>query len=273
MIVWLNNTFLDDALPAVPATAAGMLTGWGCYSTLGVRGGQPLHLARHLVRLRANAARLNVESAFSDEEIGSALAEIIARNEVVSGIARLTLTQRGEGRWNTESGSHFLIVAQNAKVPPLSGLHLIISPFRFEARRPLAGIKSTSCDYQMAWQNAHAQGFDDAILLNQNGALCETARANVFWVRGGELFTPSLECGCLPGITRELIIENAPELGLFVREGAFSPQELRMADEVFITSATNGPRGIVSVRFDEEESFIGGEITRRLQAWWHETTQ
>ena len=273
MIVWLNGNFLDDARPAVPVTAAGMLTGWGCFTTTGVRQGRPLHLTKHLARLRANAARLNVEFAYSDQEIGRALTETIARNEVVAGMARLTLTRRGDGRWNHESGSHFSIMAQSANVPPLTGLRLMISPFRFEARRPLAGIKSTGCDYQIAWQNAQQQGFDEAILLNQNGALCETTRANLFWARGGELFTPSLECGCLPGITRELIIENAPLLGISVREGVFTPQELRMADEVFLTSATNGPRSVKMARFDEDDFFVEGEMTQRLQKWWAENSQ
>ena len=271
MIVWLNNEFLDAKTLALPATIAGLLLGWGCYSTLGVRQSRPLHLERHLARLRDNAARLNIEIAFADEEIHSALGELISQSEVISGNARLTLTKRGDGRWNKEAGSDFLIVAQNAPMPPLSGLRLMISPFRFEARRPLAGIKSTSyLDYQLAWQNAQEAGYDEAILLNQNGALCETTRANLFWARRGELFTPSLECGCLPGIARELVLENAPLLDIPVREGMFSPQELRNADEVFITSATNGPRGVNSVRFDEEDNFTEGEITQRLQQWWQD---
>ena len=247
MIVWLNNEFLDAQTLALPATTAGLLLGWGCYSTLGVRGAHPLHIQRHLVRLATTRRDLNIEFAFSDEEIQNALGEVIKRNKVTSGNARLTLTRRGDGRWNKEEGSDFLIVAQNAPVPPLSGLRLMLSPFRFEARRPLAGIKSTSyLDFQLAWQNAHQAGYDEAILLNQNGALCETTRANLFWARRDELFTPSLECGCLPGITRELILENAPLLDISVREGAFSPQELRNADEVSHQRHQRPARCIVS---------------------------
>lgn len=269
MIVWLNGEFLDANTPALPTTAAGSLLGWGCYSTLGVRGGQPLYLSRHIARLRDNAARLDVSLPFADEEIAAALQQIIGRNEVQTGMARLTLTQRSDGRWNREEGSDFVILSQNSAKPPLSGLRLIISEFRFDARRPLAGIKSTSYfDFALAWQQAHAAGFDDAILLNQNGALCETSRANLFWVRGDEIWTPSLECGCLPGVAREIMLQAGPELGFGVREGVFSPQELRFADEIFITSATNGPRGVGAVRFDEDDNFPDSEVTNLLQKWW-----
>jgi branched-chain amino acid aminotransferase len=277
MIVWTDGTLCESEAATLPATAAGALLGWGCFSTLGVRGAKPLHLHLHMARLRDNAARLTIEITFTDEEIQDALVEVIQRNSVQTGIARLTVTKGGDGRWNSQAGSHLLIFAQNAALPPLSGLRVMISPFRFDARRPLAGIKSTSAlDYHLAWQNAQNQGFDEAILLNQNGALCETARANLFWARGGELFTPSLECGCLPGIARQLILEAAPLLGVTVREGVFSPHELRQADEVFLTSATNGPRSISALRFSDEDAddnFADGQITQRLQQWWQESSK
>lgn len=272
MIVWVDGALQADKAAVLPAAAAGTLLGWGCFSTLGVRGTRPLHLQRHLARLRDNAAQLAIEFPFTDAEIQNALAKVIEGNAVQMGNARLTLTKCGDGRWNKEKGSHFTIIAQNAAPPPLSGLRVMISPFRFDARRPLAGVKSTSAlDYHLAWQQAQDQSFDEAILLNQNGALCETARANLFWTRGHELWTPSLECGCLPGIARQLILEAAPSLGITVREGVFSPQELRQADEVFLTSATNGPRGITAVRFADEDandSFPEGHILQRLQQWW-----
>jgi branched-subunit amino acid aminotransferase/4-amino-4-deoxychorismate lyase len=277
MIVWIDGTLIDDKAALLPATLAGNFLGWGCFSTMGVRHARPLHLARHIARLRDNASRLAMEIAFSDQQIQAALAEVIQQNGVQTGVARLTVIQRGDGRWNKQTGSHFSVLAQEAPPPALLGLRLMISPFRFEARRPLAGIKSTSAlDYHLAWQDAQRQGFDEAILLNQNGALCETARANLFWERNGELFTPSLECGCLPGIARQLVLEGAPSLGVTVREGVFSLQELRMADELFLTSATNGPRGVSAVRFadeDADEAYPTSEITLCLQQWWQAVSE
>ena len=273
MIVWLDGVLLNNDAALLPLASAGTLLGWGCFSTLGVRNARPLHLERHLARLRDNAARLEIEIVFSNHEIEAALVEIIQQNSIQTGMVRLTLTKRGDGRWNKETGSYFSILAHEAPVAALSGLRLMISPFRFDARRPLAGIKSTSAlDYHLAWQDAQNHRFDEAILLNQNGALCETTRANLFWARNGELFTPSLECGCLPGVARQLILESALSLGIPLHEGVFSLQELRMADELFITSATSGPRGISLVRFDDtEDTFSPGEITLRLQQWWQES--
>ena len=157
-------------------------------------------------------------------------------------------------------------------------LRLSLSPFRFDARRPLAGIKSTSyLDHQLAWREAVRRGYDEAVVCSSEGALCECARANLFWVVIGELRTPSLDSGCLPGIARALLLEWLPALGLSCREGLYMPHELATADEVFITAATTGPRPVTGF-YDAvdaapmsgiEHSYAApGPVTRLLTEKW-----
>jgi branched-chain amino acid aminotransferase len=175
-------------------------------------------------------------------------------------------------------GSDLLLFAKavpaNQGEPSTQRLRLVLSTFRLEARRALSGVKSTSyLDYQLAFQQATRHGFDEAVLCNGCGALCECSRANLFWVRDGRLYTPGLESGCLPGIARQLILQWATEYGISVQEGLFSPQEIAWADEVFLTSATQGPRAVacfaISAEDENPHQFSApGTVTAALQQRW-----
>ncbi len=306
MVFWLNGEWVPAQQAMLPCAAAGTLLGWGCFTTAGVWNGQVFALDRHLARLRRDAGRLDVTVNYADDVLEAALASLLARNGIADGIARLTATRRGDGRWHTGNASDLLLMAlpraanrepflsggaSNAELRgEAAGLRLAISPFRIEARRPLAGIKATSYgDYQMAWREAAQRGFDEAVLLNSRDALCECARANLFWARGGALYSPALETGCLPGIARGLVFNWAREEGIALRVGSFLPQALLDADEVFITSAAQGPRPVASVdagdeargeanieasgdtvlNRDSQRVFTApGPITTRLQTRW-----
>jgi branched-subunit amino acid aminotransferase/4-amino-4-deoxychorismate lyase len=107
--------------------------------------------------------------------------------------------------------------------------------------------------------------------MTYSGALCEGSRSNLFWAREGELFTPSIACGCLPGIAREVVLEAAAQLGVTAREGVFSLQEILNADELFLTSSTNGPRGVAEFHFSDNDSETfpsPAPLTKKLQDWW-----
>jgi 4-amino-4-deoxychorismate lyase len=77
----------------------------------------------------------------------------------------------------------------------------------------------------------------EGLFLNESGHICEGIVSNVFWLRGGILYTPSLECGPLAGVTRAYVMEMAASFGIRICEGAFRPEELASADEVFVTNS------------------------------------
>lgn len=87
----------------------------------------------------------------------------------------------------------------------------------------------------MAFEEARARGFDEAVRLNERGEVTSACMANVFWLKDGKLYTPSLQTGCLPGTTREHILENMEcvEIGARIAE-------LHSADDIFLTSAGIG---------------------------------
>jgi len=105
------------------------------------------------------------------------------------------------------------------------------------AASPLAGVKVTSWLNNL-WNLHEAQqaGFDEVVLLNERGEVSECTAANIFCARGGRVATPPLSSGCLAGITRSILLEIGPKLGIPVEERTLFPEDFYAAEEVFISS-------------------------------------
>jgi branched-chain amino acid aminotransferase len=118
----------------------------------------------------------------------------------------------------------------------------------------------------LAKTDAIATGFDEAILLNMDGHVCEGTGENIFLVHGDTIATPTLESNVLPGITRATVLDLArDELGVAIEERPIDRSELYTADEVFLTGTAAHIQGVGSV--DQRSVGTGGigPITRRLQ--------
>jgi branched-chain amino acid aminotransferase len=106
-----------------------------------------------------------------------------------------------------------------------------------------------SWSQNLTWyEEASARGFDEVVLLNERGEVSECTSANIFAATGGEVYTPPLDSGCLPGVTRELLLDVVRVPGIKVLERPLTPQDLQRADQVFITSTT---RDLLPVVFIE----------------------
>jgi branched-chain amino acid aminotransferase len=109
------------------------------------------------------------------------------------------------------------------------------------------------------------EGFDDALLMNEQGHLAECTSANVFLVRGRQILTPPLSSGCLPGITREVLREVIPATGYTLLEQDLSPTDLDSAEEVFISSTTREVAGVGSIHPNWKYP-APGKVTREIAA-------
>ncbi len=121
-------------------------------------------------------------------------------------------------------------------------------------------------------EKAHAEGYDEALLVNEKGQLAECTSANIFLVRAGKALTPPLSSGCLPGITREVLLEIAPATGIELRESDITPEDLSSAEEVFISSTTREVAAVESIGLDRKFS-PPGKITRALARAFQEDVQ
>ncbi len=143
------------------------------------------------------------------------------------------------------------------------GVRVLFMPEHRSDPIPLNYIKSADfLDTAAALRAVQGSGAFEGIWLNSRGQIMEGTRSNIFFVKDGHLYTPSLESGCLAGIRRRIVIEKALELTIPFSEGVYYPEDLLNADEVFLT---NSLMDVMPVRELEEKVFrLDGTLGRRL---------
>jgi branched-chain amino acid aminotransferase len=226
----------------------GLLSGWGVFTTLRVVDGALFAWERHWARMSRDAELLNVQMPPDSNQLEQDLLRLVERNETPSCTMRLVVVRNSGGLWEGPSGgraSDTLALTANSKQWGDS-VRLGIQPNARYAAGDFTRAKALSWAHNLRWaERAQEQGFDEVLLLNEFGRVAECTSANVFAVFGQEVATPALSEGCLPGITREVLIEEVRLPGIRFAERGLTVEELHQADEVFVTSTT---RGLLPVR-------------------------
>lgn len=220
------------------ATAAA-LYGKGVFTTVAIRDRQPFLWDKHWRRLIDNAKTVGIElSAYSEEHSLDQLTTSIETDGIVNGRARLTfLDESPSPIWSgelTAKTSLHIVTGDLRPVP--DAFRLTVSPYTVNSRSPLAGVKS--CNYLenlLAFEEATKRGFHEAVRINERGFITGGCMSNIFWLKDEMLYTPTLATGCLPGTTREFVLEN-----LDCQEVEVGIEELDKADGIFLTSAGLG---------------------------------
>lgn len=279
MKLWMNGTMIDESEAVIPVSDHGLLYGMGLFETFRTYGGRPFLLDRHAQRLRSGCAELRIAYDPSLDEIAAAtsaamrangLEEAYVRWSVSAGTSPLGLpAAAGYGAPNV-----FLMVKPLPAMPsPPKELHLL----KLRRNSPEGAHRLKSFHYMNnilgRWELAErtASPLAEGLFADRDGALCEGIVSNVFWAANGELYTSSLDTGCLPGITRAAVMEQAALNGVPVVEGRFGLAALIEADEAFVTNSVQEvtPVGMV---YDELGTLLRrwetapGPLTTTLQA-------
>ena len=244
---------------------AGLFNGWGLFSTLRTYDGIPFAFERHWERLARDADRTQISLPQGPNAVRKAIDQVVAANRVGAGCVRVYFIANKATIWHSDEALPAVdLIIYSTDLPARSGpARLALMPDGRHAANPLTGTKVT------AWLNnvwhaeqAHRQGFDDAILLNERGEVAECTAANVFCVRDQAIVTPPSSSGCLRGVSREILLEIAPAAGINIAERALSVSELYEADEVFISSTTRGVQPVA--RIADQQLSVPGPLTQRL---------
>ena len=247
MIVFLNGRFVPEAQAVVPINDRGFLLGDGLFETMRVCNGRPFRLAQHLERMTRGADFLKIKCPFPPRELEKFAGQLIGQNQMPEAILRVTLT-RGPGARGyapPADGQPTVVMTLNP-VPPMDlekpvQWSLITSSYRIPASDPLSSFKTTSkLLHVMARREAREQGADEALLINSNGEVAETAGGNLFWIYDETVCTVPTGRGVLPGITRAVVLEICQELGLPTNKRVIKPEALRNSEGVFVTQSVFG---------------------------------
>ena len=247
-----NGELLKVGDPAIPLATPGTLLGRGVFTTIAIHDGAPFLWEQHWERVVTHAERTGVDlTGIKQQTVIGWLDQLVQANRLSEGRARLSLMAHGSsGVWSrkgaTARKTDVLLMTADAR-PVQEELAITVSPYRVNTHSPLAGIKSLNyLEPILAWEEAQARDFAEAVRLNERGSVVSCTMANIFWAADGTIYTPSLSTGALAGTTREVVIEQARELAIPLVEGVYELSALADADEIFITSAGRGVAFAVS---------------------------
>ena len=272
--IWIDGEFLDPTEANVSVFDHGLLYGDGCFEGIRIYNGRIFKLRSHLKRMYESAAAIRLQPNYSIDELETIVRDAVTVNERTDGYIRLVFT-RGIGTLGLNpflcpSPTTFVIVEKITLYEASmydTGMPIIV------AKRPRVPTqcldpKVKSLNYLnniLAKIEAIDAGVLEALMLNIHGEVAECTGDNIFIVKDGKISTPSVSAGILDGITRQFVIEEiAPTLGCPVEERTLRIDEVKNADEVFLTGTAAEIIGVCSI--DNENVGCGkvGEITHAL---------
>jgi branched-chain amino acid aminotransferase group I len=271
-IVYLNGCLIPRSQAFTSALDYGFLYGFGLFETMRAYRGQVFRLERHLSRLAHSAEILGLPVRAL--ALKGAVMDTIQANQLSEARIRITVSI-GEGAMppdpSTCNKPTVLIVAEHYQPYPeqvyQKGFRAVVSSIRRNSQSPLSRLKSANyLESILARQEARAAGVDEALCLNEKGLLAEASMSNIFLVSDGILRTPGQESGILPGITRQTILELAPQLGIKTLEQDIRLDELPQAEEAFLTNSLIEVMPLTEIAGKPVGSGRPGPLSRRIMA-------
>jgi len=273
-----NGAILDAHQKSLSAGQVGLLNGWGVFSTLRVADGVPFAFERHWERMHRDAGKLHVPFPTDPAELKSQILRLIEANSAWNATLRVMVVRNKGGLFEgPDLERDFDVLAFTKDLSPWgNSVRLTVKPnARFSANE-FSGCKMLSWAENLTWyEEARQRGFDETILLNERGEISECTSANVFTATDREVSTPPLNSGCLPGVTRELLLDIVRVPGIRVIERALKPQDLERADQVFITSTTRDLLPAVSVEgfHIQNRGTVVDQLVKSLEEYRHAYVQ
>ncbi len=274
-VVAIDGQLHQPAQATISVFDRGLLYGDSVFETLGTYGGRPFRLDQHLARLARSAELVFIELPVSLAVLREEILEALAAANNSESYVRVIVT-RGGGELGLDPGlahgpRRIVLVTELHRPVESSyrnGVHAIsYATQRTHEATEAAGAKiGNYLIAVLAMRRAGQCGANEALILDAQQRVLEGATSNVFLVHGGELSTPPLATGILAGITREVVLEAAHNLGVPLRQGVHTLAEAYAADELFVTSSIRQMLAVIAL--DERRIGEGrpGPIYRQLFA-------
>ncbi len=228
----------------------GLLSGWGVFSTIRVFDGVLFAFERHWARMKKDAGLMHVPFPGDPEQMRCPLLKLVEANQAYNATLRVVVVRNHGGIWEGPGVARdYDLVGLTADLTDWGeSVRLGVVPNARYSASIFAGAKITTWSFNLIWyEEAHQRGLDEVMLLNERGEVSECTSANIFLALDNEVWTPPLTSGCLPGVTRQILLEEIRAPGVAIVEKTLFPADLERADEVFITSTTRQLLPVVSV--------------------------
>jgi D-alanine transaminase len=265
--IWLNGKISPLADAKISVEDRGFQFADGVYEVIRFYNGKLFTLPEHLARLKRSAEGIKITLPMEPAELQIEIERLLAKSALQEGMIYLQLTRGAAPRNHVcENIAHTLLFYAR-ELPPIpepgagEGVKLISVA---DERWRRCWIKSIALLPNILAKNEPAaKGADEAVFI-ENGLVTECAASNIYLILGNRLITHPVGPKVLPGITRAIILEIAPTLGLTVEERGFSLEDIRKSDEIFITSTTREVAWVAAWNNHPIRSNGCGAITKKL---------
>lgn len=275
--IYINGKIVPEGEALISVFDRSYLYGEGVFETMRAYNGRPAFCDMHYHRLKANCEKLKIELPVDEYAFERDVVKTINANKVKDAVVRVTISPVGLSIGLARPprlSTNFVIIVRKFKGHPEEvyrrGAKVILVESVFADDPDMAEIKSTNYLTKMiARLEVTGKKADEGLLQNRGGFILEGTATNLFIVKDGCLFTPPLSDGCLPGITRWVLMGIAEKLKIKCVEKSVRLEDLQKADEVFLTGSTSEimpAREIVGVL----KKAAPGKITSRLMRTYKE---
>lgn len=264
----LNGEITEGQEARVSPLNRGMMYGDGCFETMRYYAGSFLRWDRHFQRLEDGLEYLGINPAFTADELMEQILKLIEANKLSKNEAmvRIQCWREGGRGYATDSMDMGWMIQAGEAFSDSASLKLTVAETRCI---PSAALErkyklSNGLNYIKAAQEASLRQCEDSLMLTVDDVISETTTSNIFWVKGDTVYTPSIECDLLPGVTRELMLEVISTLGIHLEEGEFGLEGIQKAEAIFCTNSLIEVKEVSSL--DDSIFEAGHPMVMKLKA-------
>ncbi|MES2448144.1 MAG: aminotransferase class IV [Bacteroidota bacterium] len=271
--ILFNDEFYNADQAVLKASNRGFKFGDGLFESMRMCNGKLMFAEQHADRLRAGMKALKMEGyALLDEYfLRQKTAELQKKNKLGANVRfRLSIYRDGEGLYTPQiNKTGYLLEARALETAnyELNQKGLIVDVYD-EITKPLNKLSnyktSNAMVYVMAGLFQKQNKLDEAMILNQQGFLCESTSSNVFVVYQNQIYTPALTEGCIAGVMRTVVLQLAKTHNFNLVEAQISPEILKEAEEVFVTNASSGIRWVMGYGRKRYFNEVAKELSAKL---------
>jgi branched-subunit amino acid aminotransferase/4-amino-4-deoxychorismate lyase len=272
-----NGEIISGKEPVIDIGNRGYWYGDGVFESVRIMNGTPINLDNHIKRLLegAKALKMQIPAYFHLDFFKEKIHELIQlANLSEGGKCRISIDRASGGTYKPTSNDPIYLIELQEYV--LNNFELNAKGLEIDqytdikkVRHTLSNFKTKSgLIYVMAAIHAKEKNLDDVLLVNDKGSILESSNSNLFVVSNGVLYTPGLEDGCLAGTMRMQVINLAVNNGIKVYECNILPQNLLVADEVFLTNAIQGITWVSGYRTKRYFNNVARKFVAYLNDYW-----
>lgn len=264
VVTTINGRFVPRGQDTISVFDNALMYAEGLFETFLAIDDRVIFAKEHLTRLYKGAKVIGLDIPVPADRLSRWMTRTVRAHPDHIKKLRLTVTSGEAARWVGRQGKQQVILSASSHRLPDKPFKLHVAWFRVDQDSIFRRIKTISnAIHAAALKQARLKKCDDALMLNEKDQIAEVTSANVYWVRKGQIFTPPLSAGCLEGITRKVVFEEASRLGLKISERNTTLTGLTEADEVFISSSLKLAVGVSFIK-TERKTFVlkQGPITR-----------